>query len=140
MNQAGFSYAEVLVATVLIALLLVPGLQALNSGLQSTAVQGNLAEQQALLQGKLADVLALPFATLDAAALAAGGPAIPSSLSDTVTLSNGGSLSRQVFLSRYDGDNADGDGNPFTGTDAGLLWVQVAIPGTALTLETLTAQ
>jgi type II secretory pathway component PulJ len=139
-RQDGLTYMEVLVATVLIALLLVPGLQALNSGLQSTAVQSSLEEEQAILQGKLADLLAIPFATLDAAAQAAGGPTTPTSLSDTVTLSDGRTLSRQVFLSRYDGDNADADGDPYSGTDAGLLWVRVTLLGTALAQETLTAQ
>jgi len=139
-RQAGLTYMEVLLASVLIALLLVPGLQALQSGLQSTAVQSSLEEEQAILQGKLADLLAMPFATLDAAAQAAGGPTTASSLSDTVTLSDGRSLSRQVFLSRYDGDNADADGDPYSGTDAGLLWLRVAIAGTALAVETLTAQ
>jgi len=139
-RQAGLTYMEVLLASVLIALLLVPGLQALQSGLQSTAVQSSLEEEQAILQGKLADLLAMPFATLDAAAQAAGGPTTASSLSDTVTLSDGRSLSRQVFLSRYDGDNADADGDPYSGTDAGLLWLRVSLAGTALAVETLIAQ
>jgi len=138
-RQAGLTYMEVLLATVLIALLLVPGLQALHSGLQSTVEQSGLEEEQALLQGRLADLLAVPFATLDAAAQAAGAPTTASSLSDTVTLSDGRSLSRQVFLSRYDGDNADADDDPYTGTDAGLLWLRVAIAGTTLAVETLTA-
>ncbi len=139
-RQAGLSYIEVLVAGTLIALLLAPALQALNSGLQSTSVQSGLAEEQAQLNGKLADLLALPFSALDAAALAAGGQSNPSALSDTVTLSDGRSLSRQVFLSRYDGDNADADNNPFTGADAGLLWLRVSLAGTALSAETLTMQ
>jgi len=32
-------------------------------------------------------------------------------------------------LSAYDADNSDGDDDPFTGTDEGLLWVRVAIEG-----------
>jgi type II secretory pathway component PulJ len=139
-RQTGLSYTELLVATALIALLLVPALEALNTGLQGGAVQQTLGEERYLLQAKLDDVLALPISTLDAAAQAAGGATIASSLSDTVTLSDGGSRSRQVYLSRYDGDNADADANPFTGTDTGLIWVRVAITGTTLAAETLTAQ
>lgn len=139
-RQAGLSYAEVLVATVLIALLLVPALQALYSGLQATSVQSGQAEELAQLQGKLADVLAQPFASLDATALAVASPTTATPLSDSVTLSDGRSLARQVFLSRYDGDNADADNDPFTGTDAGLLWVRVSLAGTALSVETLSAQ
>lgn len=139
-RQSGLSYTEVLVATALIALLLTPALEALNTGLNSVRARRTLGEEQHLLRAKLDDVLALPFATLDAAAQAAGGATTATSLSDTVTLSDGGSLARQVYLSRYDGDNADADGNPFTGTDAGLIWARVTIPGTALAAETLTAQ
>lgn len=139
-RQSGLGYTELLVATALIALLLVPALEALNTGLQGGAVQQAVGEERHLLRGKLDDVLALPFSTLDAAAQAAGGATTASSLSDTVTLSDGGSRARQVFLSRYDGDNADADGDPFTGTDTGLIWVRVTIAGTALAAETLTAQ
>lgn len=139
-RQSGLGYTELLVATTLIALLLVPALEALNSGLQGGAVQRTVGEERHLLHAKLDDVLALPFSTLDTAAQAAGGPGNASGLSDTVTLSDGGSRARQVYLSRYDGDNADADGDPFTGTDTGLIWVRVTIAGTALAAETLTAQ
>lgn len=139
-RQSGLGYTEVLVATTLIALLLVPALEALNTGLNSGVAQQGLGEERHLLQAKLDDVLALPYATLDAAAQAAGGATTASGLTDTVTLSDGGSRTRQVFLARYDGDNADVDGDPFTGADSGLIWVRVAIAGTALAAETLSAQ
>ena len=45
-----------------------------------------------------------------------------------------------VLLSGYDGDNADADDDPFTGTDAGLLWVQVQVEATSHARETLTVQ
>lgn len=139
-RQTGLSYTEVLVATALIALLLTPALEALDTGLNGGRTQQGLGEERQLLQAKLDDVLALPFATLDAAAQAAGGTTTATSLSDTVSLSDGGSLTRQVYLSRYDGDNADADGDPFTGTDTGLIWVRVTLDGTSLAAETLTAQ
>ena len=139
-RQRGLTYTEVLVATVLIALMLVPAIQALNGGLMATGAQAGLGEDQALLQARLADVLAQPFAALDAAALAAGSPTTATTLSDTVTTSDGRNLSRQVFLARYDGDNADADNDPFTGVDVGLLWVRVSLAGTALSMETLTAR
>ncbi len=44
---------------------------------------------------------------------------------------------RLVFISRYDGDNADTDDNPFTGTEADLLWLRVEIEGTASALQAL---
>ena len=45
-----------------------------------------------------------------------------------------------MFLARYDGDDADSDGDPFTGGDEGLLWVKVEIEGTAHVIETLVSQ
>jgi hypothetical protein len=48
-------------------------------------------------------------------------------------------LTRQVYLSRYDGDNADGNGNVFDGTDEGLLWVRVEIEESGLAIERLTS-
>ena len=42
-----------------------------------------------------------------------------------------------MYLSRYDGDDADGDGDPFTGTDATLLWVGVQLEGKPQMLEML---
>jgi hypothetical protein len=42
-----------------------------------------------------------------------------------------------VYLSRYDGDNADGDNNPFTGTDADLIWVRAAIADPPIDMTTL---
>ena len=43
-------------------------------------------------------------------------------------------------MSRYDGDNADGDDDPLTGTDDGLLHVRVEIEDTVYVFETLTSQ
>ena len=42
-----------------------------------------------------------------------------------------------VYLSRYDGDNADGDNDGFTGTDADLSWIRAAIADTPVSLHTL---
>jgi hypothetical protein len=81
------------------------------------------------------ELLAEPFAALDAAATAAGSRVTPGSYSDTVTFQDGRTVTRNVYLSRYDSDNADGDADPFTGTEADLLWLRVEIGDTAL--ETL---
>jgi hypothetical protein len=80
------------------------------------------------------EVLARSFAELAAEEVAAGGA--PSAYSDGA----GAPDRRLVLLSRYDGDNADGDDDPFTGKDAGLLWVRVEIEGTDHVLETLTGR
>ena len=139
-SQSGLSYIEVLVATVLIATALVPALEALQSGIQASQIHRVQTENRYLLTAKMEDVLAEPFADLDAAAVAAGDASTPTSYSDTVSASDGRQVNRQVYLSRYDGDNADGDNDPFTDIDEGLLWVRVEIPGTTQALESLTSE
>ena len=89
------------------------------------------------MAAKLEDVLAQPFSYLDEAAIIVASPTVPSSYSDTVTSAGGRVLARQVYLSRYDGDNADGNNNVFDGTDEGLLWVRVEIEKSGLAMERL---
>jgi len=136
-RMAGFFYIEVLVAVALIALALVPAMDALIPGIAGSAIHEARAEDHYQLTGKLEQVLAEPVANLDIAAAAAGNPATPTSYSDDVATSAGRRIKRNVFLSRYDGDNADADNNPFTGTDEGLLWVRVTIAGSGAVIESL---
>ncbi len=135
-RQAGISYAETLLAVTVLALALVPALESLQTAFTGTAVQEDVMQWQQLLATRMEDILAEPFATLDDAAQAAGSETTPSSYSDPA----GGPDRVLVFLSGYDGDNADADGNPFTGSDEGLLWVRIAIENTPYDLTTLVAQ
>jgi len=130
-GQGGFSYVEVLVAVALLALCLVPALDALQTGVLGAATHNTQAVDHYAVAGRLEEVLAEPFSSLDAAAVAAGGPTVPTSYSAAPLL---------VYLARYDADDADGDGNPFTGGDDGLLWVRVAVEGGGASLETLTSR
>ena len=132
-TEAGFSYMEVLLATLLLAISLVPMLDALTAGLQRGNVHRSIVLQHRHLTSGMEEVLAQPFDDLEAAEAAAGGA--PSSYSDPP-----GADRRLVYLSRYDGDNADADSNPFTGTDADLLWVRVEIESTPYFMETLTVR
>lgn len=138
-GMAGIAYVEILVAIVLIMVALVPAMEALRPAVVGAGIHESRVEDQYRLAGHLDFVLARPFAELDAAALVAGNATTPSSYSDTVTYASGRQITRNVFLSRYDGDNADTDNDPFTGTDAGLMWVRVEIDGTADALEALTS-
>ncbi len=135
-GQGGFSYVEVLVAAALLALLLLPAADALRNGLEA----GRLASSRAVLHhhvlGRLEEVLAEPFDRLDAEALAAGGPGTLTAYSDAL----GATDRRLVYLARYDGDDADADGDPFTGVDADLLWVRVELEGGSVGLQTLTVR
>lgn len=132
----GFSYIEVLVAMSLITIALAPMLEALTDGLRSTAGHRTLVEDHYHVLGKVEEVLALSFAKLDAEAVAVASPTMPTAFSDTV----GTPRRRLVYLARYDGDDADGDADPFTGGDDGLVWVRVKVEGTAHALETLTTR
>lgn len=134
--QAGVSYAEAMLAVVILGLALVPALETLDTAFTGAAVSETVIEWQHALATRMETVRAEPFADLDAAAQAAGSETVPSSYSDAP----GGPDRVLVFLSRYDGDNADADNDPFTGTDAGLLWVRAAIENAPHELTTLVAQ
>ncbi len=123
-------------AVAVVALALVPALEALRTGVAGSAVHESHAVAQYRLIGRMEEILAEPFDALDDAAQAAGSPQIPSNYSDPL----GASDRLVVFLSRYDGDDADADGDPFTGGDEGLLWLRVEIEDTAHAIQTLTAQ
>lgn len=136
LRQDGLTYLEVLIAAVLLALTLVPALDALLVAVSGTSVHESYVVDHNRLNSRMEEVLADPFSDLDAEAQAVGSPTTPTAYSDA-----GGTPGRLlVFLARYDGDDADADGDPFTGGDAGLLWVQTAIENTDYNLETLIAQ
>lgn len=134
--ESGLTLVEVLVTVVLLSVVLVPAIRALQTSVVGANVHGDLAIEHFRLTSRLEELLAEPFTNLEAAAIAAGGPTVESSYSDAAGLP--GRL--LVYLGFYDGDNADTDDNPFTGTDPDLLWVKVEAEGTVRALQTITAQ
>ena len=127
---------EVLVTMTLLIILLVPAMRALQTSITGAEVHSVLAADQFRLTSRLEELLAEPFDELEAAALAAGASTVASSYSETA-----GSPGRMlVYLSLFEGDNADTDNDPFTGTDPGLLWIQVQAEGTVHSLQTIRAQ
>ncbi len=130
-SQSGLTYIEVLVATILIAVSLVPAVEALRGGIFGAGVHEAAAVDHYELRAKMEEVLAEPYALLDAAALAAGDEKTPSSYSDAADTPR----RRLVYLSRYDADLPG-----FTATETGLLWVRVDYEARAGELETLTAR
>lgn len=135
-SQSGLTLVEVLVSVVLLAILLVPAMRALQTGVVGAEVHGDLATGHYRLTSRLEELLAEPFADLSDAAIAAGSPTTPSSYSEPV----GPPGRLLVYLSLYDGDNADADDNPFTGMEPDLLWVRVDIEHSVRTLETIKAR
>ena len=123
-RQAGFSYVEVLVATVLVAVALIPALEALEIGVTGGAVHETELVRHYHLVARLEEVLARPIAELEAQEqAAAGGPSVYSDVA-------GSADRRLVHLSTFD---ADGDSNP----DPGIIRVRVHIEATEHALETL---
>lgn len=134
-RHTGFSYIEVLIAVVLVGVSLAPALDALKTGMMAASTTASVADDEFYLKSKMEQVLAQPFADLDAAAQVAGSSGVATSYSDP-----SGVRRRLVYISRYDADNADADNNRFTGTEANLLWVQVQFEGTTASLTTLSSQ
>jgi hypothetical protein len=136
--MAGLSYVEVLIAMVLIAITLIPAMDALRPAVSGTAIHASRTVRHYHLTAMLEDVLAKPFNELDTEAVAIGDPTVASTVySDPTTEAD----RRLVYLSRYDADDADANGNPFdAGMDEGLLWVRVEVEGTNQAIESLTSQ
>jgi hypothetical protein len=132
-RQSGFSYTETLLAVTVLGLAIVPALDALHGAFTGSAVQRDVVIWQQQLATRLEGVLAEPFAVLEAAA---GDETVPSAYSDAA-----GSADRMlVYVSSYDADNADGDDDPFTAKDAGIVWVRVAFANAPYALETVIAK
>ncbi len=132
----GFSYVEVLIAMALIAVALVPAMDALHPGTTGAETHASATDLHYHLTGKLEDLLAEPFSALDDEAMSVGSPSVATQYSD-----DAGTVNRRlVFLSRYDADNLDGDADFFTGVDADLVWMRVEIAATSQAMEALTSR
>lgn len=136
-KPAGFTYIEVLVAVAVLAVCLVPAMEALRSSTVLLGIQNTINIDTYSLLSKTEEVLKENFTDLDSAAVVAGSPTTPTSYSDDIVTSDGRKLSRNVYIWPFDGDNADADVDMFTGTDAGILYVKVALANTDLFYETL---
>jgi hypothetical protein len=133
---SGLSYVEVLVAVVLLAVFLLPVLESLQPAILGTSVSETHVQDQLRLQSRFEDVMSEPFSALEAAAAAAGSPTDATGYSDVA-----GTEDRLlVYIWAYDGDNDDGDNNPFTGTDEGLLWVRVVTEDSGHVRESLVSR
>ena len=135
-RQSGATYIEVLLASVLLIISLVPMTNAVRDAMGSSAAHEETAVQQLHMIARLEDVLAENFSSLETAATEAGSATVPSRYSDLAGTQN----RRLVYLSLYDGDNADSDDDPFTGADPGLMWVRTEIEGTLMSVESLVSK
>ena len=129
-KRNGFSLVELLAATVLLGIVLVPALNAVQASLQTERVNRSALIDDYRLLGLAETVLAEPFERLSDAALGALQPTVYSDAPGVVGR-------RLVFISAFDADNADGDDDDTTGADARILKVQVQIEGQAAVISTL---
>lgn len=141
-RQQGFSYIEVLVASLLVVVALVPAMNALQTGIKGANVhQAYTAEYYSQLK-KMEELQATPFTSLLNAAKTATNNITPTSFSDASGTAN----RNLVYIALYDADaspftitdtNVDGDNDPYTGNTANLLWLKVMTEGSVQGLETL---
>lgn len=121
-SDKGLAYVEAVLATVMVAVLLAPALNALSSGLMGQQVADTQAEQALALHSKLEEVLAKPYSVLLAETFAVGGnteTSVSLALSDPA-----GSPRRVVTIYRTNGSDV-------AVTDTGLLRIRVAWEGDA---------
>ena len=133
-RQSGVSYIEVLIAISILAISLVPAMEALSTAQLGSRINGDLQRQHYKMLGKYESMLTVPFSELDSEALLLADSSTPSTLySDNSSTQD----RRLVYLQRYDADNADGDDDVFTGGDEYMLWLRVEVAGTSVAQETL---
>ncbi|MEM7280760.1 MAG: type II secretion system protein [Pseudomonadota bacterium] len=128
--QQGFSLAEVLATLILLSLVIAPALLSLQSAVDTANRDIDLTEQDFVLQARMESVLAESYNTLLAEAL---GPSTPSSYSDAQGTPN----RVTIYVAGYDLDNADADGDRFTGIDDGVLWIRAEIEDTGQRYDSL---
>jgi Tfp pilus assembly protein PilE len=146
LKQHGFTYTEVLLSAVLLAVLLVPALQALQTGIAGGATSA-MAARPPLLRAKMEEVLANPFPELYAETYPKVGTTTcnttsticntTTSVSVTYSDSAGATDRRVVVLYRYDPSATPPE--RWSGNDTGLLYVSVyyEAEGSANALTTL---
>ncbi len=132
-HQSGLTLIEVLVAITLLAIVIVPATRALHTSVVGTNVHSDVTTVHYRLTSQVEQLLVEPFESLENAAVAAGSASVATTYSETA--GNPGRL--LVFLAYYDGDNADGDDDGFTGVDTDVLWIRVESEGTVHGIETL---
>ena len=123
-NLLGFSYVEVLVSMALLAILLLPALDALTAGVRASANQFStgsfrIVDRHLQLRNKMEDVLSRPFSDLYAETYLSGGNTTTSvslKYSDLMGAAN----RRLVVLYRFSYSSG-----AITNNDSDLLFVKV---------------
>ena len=130
----GFSYVEILVSVLLLAILLVPALDSLSSAIRGGDSQ--LAARQLDLRNKMEETLSKPFGALYAQTYLSGANTT-TSVSTTFSDAAGVADRRVVVLYRFDAAT-----KALSSNDTGLLFVSAyyETDGSARALNTLTGR
>ncbi len=138
----GFSFIEVLVAIVLMAVTIIPAMEAIQTGLKGNELHVSVTSQYYALQSRMEDMLAEDYDDLLTKAQTAGSNSVASSYSDVA-----GSTDRIiVYLALYDADvdpfviadpNTDGDSDVYTGDTSDMMWISVVLENSVYAFETL---
>lgn len=116
-SQGGFSYAEVLLSVILLAILLVPAMQSLNSAISGGS--SSVAAKQLNLRNKMEEVLSKPYKLLYAETSVSGGNTT-TSISANYSDAAGATDRRVVVLYRYDTTS-----NALSSSDTSVLYISV---------------
>lgn len=125
----GISYVEVVVATAVLTVALVPALDALRAGMAGTTVHATEAATRQRLSAKMEEILARPFNSLYRLTYATGGNQ-PTEVQAELSDAPGSPGRRIVNLYRVDGATA-------SSADTGLLRIRVSFEDGGAPLETL---
>ncbi len=128
-RQSGFTYVEIMITVAVIAIAILPIMDALQTSAQASGYQRQHVALHYHLMGGMESVLAESYTALEAEII---NSTTASSFSDA----SGTSDRRLVYLSKYDIDNVDLDNDVFTGTDD-VIWVKTELEGTNHSFETL---
>ena len=124
-GQRGFSYVEILLSVVLLAILLVPALDAVQTAVMGSQNGATVLARELALRDYMERVLARPFAELYERTYAQGGnsPGVNAALSEP----EGTADRRNVVLYRFDASTpaVNGPDKGRTQADSGLIYILV---------------
>lgn len=129
--QRGISYAETMIAVMILGVCLVPALNALNSGAIGAATVTAPESESLCVKSHLEKVMAEPYSYLVRAANTAGSLDKPTSYS---VIADSLCPALQTFIAHYDPDNTL---NRFPSADTGLLFMRVATNDGSASFTTL---
>ena len=129
----GYSYLEVLVAAIILAVALVPAAESLRAASDASHQVRQRVPLQYEALGYFENLMANSLGALEAEAIATGGTAPSTLYSEPV-----GTPERMlVTVSPHDIDDADGDGDTLTGTESGVVHVRLEVEGQGIVMETV---